>query len=292
MLKQINSIAVLLTCHNRKLQTLKCIKCLYYSKEAKVSSLTMDVYVTDDGSTDGTSAEVAELYPHINILKGNGSLFWAGGMRNSWQEALQKDYDAFMLLNDDTYMEECCFDQLFQAYEYSINTYGKSGVIIGSVRDPVTLEYTYGGSIVVNKWTYKLKKVIPDGTIQTCHLGCANIMLVCKSVVDQIGILSDKYIHAKADFDYTLRSNEIGIPVLVCADYCGFCEKDHSPVDLRKLSFKERVQYLKSPKGIELSGYMYYMKRFFPVRAPFVYCSLWLKTIFPSFFVWLNKLLK
>jgi GT2 family glycosyltransferase len=253
----------------------------------------MDVYLTDDGSNDGTSDEVIKHFPEVKIFRGDGNLYWTGGMRNSWQKALStKQYDGYLLLNDDTLIWKNCFDELFKAHKYSIKHYSQGGIYIASVREMDSFRHTYGGSILRNKWTFAIQDIIPDGNIKECHLGNANIMLVHESVVRKIGIFSKRYIHAKADFDYVLRANEKKIPALVCADYCGYCSRDHTIPDLTEMNFKERLNYLKSPKGVELSGYMYFMWRFFPFRAPFVYCSLWLKTLIPASTRIINRSLK
>ena len=95
---EIRTIAVLLTCYNRKDKTLACLKQLYDSKFASAIHFEMDVYLTDDGSDDGSGAAIKENFPDVIIISGNGKLFWAGGMRNSWNEALKKHYDGFLLL--------------------------------------------------------------------------------------------------------------------------------------------------------------------------------------------------
>lgn len=290
---KISTIAVILTCHNRKDKTIICLKTLFESKQASSLNFEIDVYLTDDGSTDGTSSAIRLLFPSVNILKGDGNLFWAGGMRNSWKEALRKkNYDGFLLLNDDSVMDKKCFDELFKTHEFSLNQYGTGSIYIGSLRDQDTLEHTYGGRIIINKWFYSHKDIIPTGSIRECHLGNANIMFVTRNVVEAIGIFDDRYIHAKADFDYTLRAIERQIPVLVCPDYCGYCTRDEPELNFKQMNLKERIQYLKSPKGFELSGYMYFMRRFFPWRAPFVFCSLWMRTLIPKYSEIIDKVMK
>lgn len=252
----------------------------------------MDVYLTDDASTDGTENEVRKRFPDVIIIKGNGRLFWSGGTRKSWEEAMRKGiYHWYLLLNDDTLINGSCFDVLFKTHEYAIRKYNTGGIYVGSVVDPVTLKQTYGGRIITNKWTFECSLIIPDGVIKQCHLGNANIMLVHKCVVDAIGILSRKYTHGKSDWDYTLRAARNGIPVLVCPDFCGFCDNDKIQPDLKKMSLKERIQYLVDPKGIEIRGYMYFMWKFFPMRAPFVFLNLLMKTMIPGSSDLVNKLL-
>jgi GT2 family glycosyltransferase len=56
----------------------------------------------DDGSTDDTATAVSQRFPQVKILQGTGSLFWNGGMRIAFAQALQHDYDYYLWLNDDT----------------------------------------------------------------------------------------------------------------------------------------------------------------------------------------------
>ncbi|MBN1187160.1 MAG: glycosyltransferase family 2 protein [Bacteroidales bacterium] len=290
--RKIGNIAVLITCYNRKEKTLECLNHLYKARSEYSSNLIMDVYLTDDASTDGTENEVRKRFPDVNIIKGNGRLFWSGGTIKSWEEALSKEiYNGYLLLNDDTVVNGSCFNILFKTHEYAIRKYNRGAIYVGSVFDPVTLKQTYGGRIITNKWTFKCNLLIPDGEIKECHLGNANIMLVHKSVVEDIGILSRIYTHGKSDWDYTLRASRHGIPVLACPDFCGFCKNDKIQPDLKKMSLKERIQHLKDPKGIEIWGYMYFMWRFFPLRAPFVFLNLLIKTMIPGSSDLVNKLL-
>jgi GT2 family glycosyltransferase len=289
----INRIAVILTCFNRKDKTVRCIEYLYKSRNSCSKKIELDVFLTDDGSTDGSALTIKEKFPNVNIFFGNGNLFWAGGMRNSWKEALKcNNYQAYLLLNDDSFMEINCLDELIKCHEYSIENHGTGGIYIGSLKDPQTEQFTYGGRIIKNKWTISTQIIIPNGTIQNCQLGNANIMLVHEMVIKKISIFSDRYIHGKADYDYTLRASNKKLPVLVCSSYCGYCTIDHKIIDLSKMTFRERFHHLVTPLGIEISGYMYFMWKFFPWRVPFVFVSLCLKTVFPSISNFIDRIMR
>ncbi|MHC5831198.1 MAG: glycosyltransferase family 2 protein, partial [Nostoc sp.] len=75
-------LAVIMTCFNRRETTLICLRAL--AQQTK----SFDVYLTDDGSSDGTSKAVKVFYPQVQILQGNGNLFWVGGMRLAFAEAM------------------------------------------------------------------------------------------------------------------------------------------------------------------------------------------------------------
>ena len=74
-------IAVLLTVHNRKECTEKALSHLFQSKMP--NDVTLDVYLTDDGCTDGTAEMIQQEYPSVRVVKGDGNLYWNRGVERS-----------------------------------------------------------------------------------------------------------------------------------------------------------------------------------------------------------------
>jgi len=286
----IQRIAVLLTCHNRKGKTISCLYNLFSAYKTVQNYFDIKVYLTDDGSVDNTSEEVKKLFPFITVLKGTGNMFWAGGMRNSWKEALKCNYDAYLLLNDDTNVSYNLFDELKICHEYSLINYNSSGIYIGSTHDGEN-NYTYGGSVVTNKFLNTYQRLVPSGKIEECDLGNGNLMLVTKDVVKKIGIFSENYTHGIVDYDYTLTARKNNIPVLVTANYCGICSNDNPSHYNKfiKLSFKDRKEYLFHPTGLAFSDQVKFMKKFYPYRLPFVYVVALVKLLYPKVYILLNK---
>jgi glycosyltransferase involved in cell wall biosynthesis len=62
-------IAALITCHNRKAKTLACLSSLYNCTMPE--NYAFDVFLVDDGCTDGTADIIREKFPQINIIQGN-----------------------------------------------------------------------------------------------------------------------------------------------------------------------------------------------------------------------------
>ena len=277
-------IAILLTCHNRKDKTLKALAALQKAKESYSNPIRLSIYLTDDGSTDGTAKAIQQYFPNVIILHGDGNLFWAGGMINSWKEAHKNNHDGYLLLNDDTDLLDNVFNELYEAHQHSIEKFKMGGVYIGSTKDPNTHELSYGGAVLTNKFLYEFTILEPNGSFQECDLGNANIMYVDSTVVDQVGILSEGYVHGVADYDYTLKCKKNKIPVLVTKNYCGICERDNKGLyhNFHLKSFKERLNHLYSPTGIAFSSRLLFMKRFFPVRYPIFYVVGWFKVFFPK----------
>ena len=68
-------IAVIMTCHNRRETTVRCLRHFGRSRAGRLR-----LFVTDDGSTDGTSEAIRAIWPEATIIHGTGTLFWAAGM--------------------------------------------------------------------------------------------------------------------------------------------------------------------------------------------------------------------
>ncbi|MFS4418798.1 glycosyltransferase family 2 protein [Maribacter sp. 2307ULW6-5] len=286
-------IAVLLTCFNRREKTLKALSHLFAAQEKEKDQIALNVYLTDDGCSDGTAEAVAKMYPETKILQGTGDLYWAGGMRNSWQEALKGDHDAYLLLNDDTNMFANTFTDFLSTHKYCLKEFKKGGIYCGATLDGETQNYSYGGHVFTNKFLARYIKVVPNGVNpQSCELGNANIMWVSKNVVDTIGILSDEFVHGLADFDYTLMAKKKNLPVLLAPHYLGNCSNDHTNpyIKFPSLSFKERLKMLYSPLSLDFKSNLAYNRRNFPLRLPIVFLVGYLKVLFPSLYVKRHKL--
>ncbi len=271
-----------MTCHNRKEKTLKCLEKVHQQKLPE--KVTIDVYLTDDNSTDGTGNAVRDRFPTVSIFTGNGSLFWAGGMRNSWKMAVksQVGYDYFLLLNDDTYLFETTIQELIRSNLHVFERDKISNITIGTTVDEKTGTLTYGGFRLETKNRLKHKLVASADKEEECDLGCANIMFVPKAIVDEIGILHENFIHGIADFDYTLRAKKSGFKVWVAPGKLGSCPYDHgNSWKSSDTSLSDRIKHLYSPKGLQYREFLFFLKSHFPLDLPGTIIKFWVKTLFP-----------
>lgn len=291
-------IAVLLTCHNRQAKTYKCLQSLkdalsVYNKNTK-EQVEIEVYLTDDGCTDGTAEAAREIFPNENvlhILQGDGNLFWAGGMRFCWREAMKRhdEWDYYLLINDDTEMMSNLFDELLGAQKYTVEQFGQEGLISGitcAKEDPTQL--TYGGSIWKNRFLATRVLLKPSGQPQSCDLTNANILLVPNKVVNRLGIFYEGFRHGNADYDYSNNARKAGIPIVLTAHFCGRCDRDHLDIRERSnmlisMSLKQRKRYFNNPLHSS-DDYLLLIKRISPIRYPFVWLGRALNLYFPTFY--------
>lgn len=290
-------IAVLLTCFNRKEKTLSCLKSLFraldiYNNKSE-NKIELVVYLTDDGCTDGTADAIRNNFSDkdITILQGTGNLFWAGGMRFAWNEALKKhnEWDFYLLLNDDTDLLDNLFDELMNTHQYCLENYKKSGIYSGITSSKSDHnKITYGGDVWKNKLLGTTIRLKPIGMPQLCDMTNANILLVPKNVVDKVGIFWNGYRHIGADQDYSIQCNKHKIPTYITSKVCGYCENDHiRAVDeknkILNMTLKERKEYFNNPIHSS-SDRIKFKKRNTPLRYPLVILGRFLNLYFPKIY--------
>jgi len=272
-------IAAMACCYNRIKKTEAFLNTL--TTQYVPDGYQMDIFMLDDQSPDGTGMLIRENYPQVNLIEGSGSLFWAGGMRMLWTHVAKvAQYDFYLLLNDDVRLFDNAIADLISAYKKAPN---KDSIIIGSVLNPDHTKITYGGRRLIGKYNTDGILLKPDDAeLQECDLGNANIMMVDSGTFDKIGVLSDRYMHSFADFDYTLNAKRHGSKVWVAPKYLGSCDYDHGKPWSSSKSLKKRIEYMRSPKGLESRSYLRYIRKFFPYYYPEAFLKIWLKTLIPS----------
>jgi len=211
---KVTRIAVLLTCYNRRDTTLTCLEALM--NQTAVDDVQFQVYLVDDGCTDGTGDAVRKHFPHVNIIQGNGKLFWNGGMRLAWSEAMKGNYDFYLWLNEDTYLFPHAVKVLLDTWRLIKRQYGRDGIIAGSVKEPESGEQTYGGIINKSRWRLKFVRVTPSDKTQKCDTMNGNIVPIPHNIAHAAGTLSPEYTPGIADYRKGLSIRDPALPVREC----------------------------------------------------------------------------
>lgn len=255
------SVAILVTCHNRKEKTLSSLRSLAdafdaFNRSGASTHVTGKLFLVDDGCTDHTADAVREQFAgrNLDIILGDGQLYWAGGMRLAWTAALadSSSWDFFLLINDDTVFETSAIAELLSAHAEALKTYGKGGVYAGIISSFDRKSITYGGKVYTSRLIGKSVSLQPTGHPQPCHLTNANLLLVSREVVSRVGILPGCYRHSCADWAYGIEAGRAGFPVLVTGGVCGYCDNDHDTQfqvreKLKHMSIGGRIRYFSSP---------------------------------------------
>lgn len=235
------TIAALLAVHNRKAKTVACLRTLFTTTKG------VEVYLTDDASTDGTAEAVAAGFPNVHIIHGDGNLYWCRGMHAAWQEAIKGNYDYYLWLNDDIELYDGFLEELMECSRLA-----DGGVAVGLVEDINNKgKIIYGGSL-------NEQKAQPTGEIQDVTGINGNVVLVPAAVVRKIGIIDPRFHHAGGDTDYGFTAEEHGLRVVCtrCAVAAGYANTINRA---RKwgVSCRERLAYIYSPLAVSPAQMLY-----------------------------------
>jgi GT2 family glycosyltransferase len=277
-------IAVLLTCHNRREKTITCIKALFNS--ILPEECVLDIFLVDDGSTDGTTEAVKDTFPIVNIIKGSGSLFWNQGMRLAWKTAAQKrEYDFYLWLNDDTILTEFALIELLECYNEAFKTDKRPAIIVGECQSyQNSNEFSYGGRTDNGP-------VIPNGKLLPCKYINGNVVLVPKTIYNKLGNLSSDYSHGMGDFDYGLRANQKGFISYTTKKYIATCPPNPGIPEWCNPSvpLSKRFNSLYSPKGLNIKEYIIFRKKFWGWRWIIFALKAYSKTLMPLYYSKISK---
>jgi GT2 family glycosyltransferase len=253
VIKQAASIAVLLSCHNRREKTSASLRSLRNQAHLTESGIQVLVYLVDDGCTDGTVDAALRIWPEATIIPGDGNLYWCGGMRKAWANAASSDPDYYLLLNDDTVLYPKALCNLL-----AICASPETPVIaVGAICDPATGQWVYGG----NQSDYPFVHGADDP--RPCRTMNANCTLVPRAVYRKIGMFYHAYHHAMGDTDYGLEAGRHGIPTYESTLFIGECEPNPKAGSWRDTALPriERWRKLASVKGLPPNDWFYYCKR-------------------------------
>jgi len=279
MVKKNIKIAVLLTCHNRVNQTLSCLTALYQNKLP--CGCKLDVHLVDDGSEDGTGIKVKTTYPEINLIMGDGNLYWNGGMRLAFLYAMRQKYDYYLWLNDDTILYP---DAMKIILKNSFSFPEKERIrtiLVGSTLDPRSHRQSYGGLKKGGLFTpLNFKKIEPSDMLKRCDSMNGNCVLIPQYVASLVGNLSSEFTHSMGDIDYGLRATKKRIFCRLSTGYAGVCAQNAKPRWSRgDISLNKRWIEICSPKGVPPREWLIFTRRHAPFLWPLYMIRLYLRRL-------------
>jgi GT2 family glycosyltransferase len=178
---------------------------------------SVDVFLVDDNSCDGTADAVLNLFPQVHLIAGSGDLYWNRGMYLAWNHARLGNYSYFLWLNDDVVLYE---DSLIQLLACS-NACEHKSIISGIIESHDGKEVLYGG-------TDSAKVLLtPNGSMQPITNMSGNVVLVPAAVFEELGNLDPRFHHDLGDVDYGLRAQARKIKVLTSLFAVGSCDSNN-----------------------------------------------------------------
>lgn len=244
-------IAVLITCHNRRESTLRAIAAL---QRSAYGLALLKFYITDDGSTDGTTAALEQALSNAVILPGDGSLFWAGGMAKADLCSEGSQYDYLLWLNDDTIVDVDAISSLLGTSHAN-----PRAIVVGCIRDPNTQQPHYGVLRRNGRHPARLKGLPASEQVQEGDTFEGNLVLIPRSVRELVGAIDGEYPHAYADCDYGYRAQRLGVKILQAPHTLAVCPANDSVQLVR--GPRNTLRALESPKGLPWKAEKRFLQR-------------------------------
>lgn len=228
--------------HNRKDLTLFCLRSI---ARLNREGLEIHTIIVDDGSTDGTSEAIRRDFPEVEVIAGDGNLWFTEGTNVGIRAALKYDPDYILMINDDQIFDEDSVKYLVETAE----RYPRS--VVGSLLllwdTPHKLfqvapkwETLSGGW---RHWYHQTVWTLPQKPWQV-ELIVGNCLLVPAQAVLEEGELDSKRYPNFGDAEYTPRLRKKGWKLLIDPRARVFCQPNNIPAQVKKMSVKEKFDAL------------------------------------------------
>jgi GT2 family glycosyltransferase len=211
-------IYVVVPVFNRKSLTQRFLCCMREQQFAN-----FQIIVVDDGSSDGTGDLIADEFPEVHLLRGNGNLWWTGatnlGIRHAMASASADD--AILVVNDDLEVNSDYLDKLYHVWKSMPRTL--IGSVVVDIRKP---DLIVDGGAIINWWTAKATKLNSQRRLADFaaghHLEVSSLTgwgtLIPIQVFRDIGLYNDRHFQQCGDTELPVRAMNTGYRLIVSYD--------------------------------------------------------------------------
>ena len=245
-------VAVVFPIYNGLSFTKVCLDSLIDSK-FEDSKIQLSIVVTDDGSTDGSFEWIKSHYPQVHVLKGNGNLWWTGGINKAIEYAIEKlETDYIIWWNNDIVADKDYFTNLAHILNSNdTNTIVGSKIYMKYDKNRLWSMGGYFDPYVGDKGMIGSGE--PDGEDFNQVLSVDWLpgmgTITHKSIYNEIGFLDESvFPQYHGDSDYTYSAKLKGYKIIVYPNLKIYNDLSHSGLKHQD-SFFKLVQSLFSLKS-------------------------------------------
>ena len=240
-MKPIN-IAVVAPIHNRKEETLRCLASLFQTDR---TGINLRIIIVDDGSTDGSAETIRTRFPSIELVPGDGTLWYTAGTNRGITTALSYEPKYVLAINDDSIFDENCIRALVDCAE--ANKRAVVGAVLLDRERPHKVfqvapqwKFWQGG---MQHWHNQTIWSLPAKAWEV-ELIVGNCVLYPTEAIREVGLMDEKNLPQYGDAEYTPRMRRKGWKLLVDPKARVFCKPNDYPSGFRHLSFRKKIAEL------------------------------------------------
>jgi GT2 family glycosyltransferase len=232
-------VAVVAPVHNRKELTLVCLRSL---SRADIDGIDLQIVIVDDGSTDGTSEAIGAGFPHVEIVRAHGDLWFTEGTNVGIRKALESDPKYILMMNDDQVFDMDFLKYLVETAE--TNPRSVVGPLLLLWDQPHKLLQvapvwnTWRGGW--QHWYQQTVWTVPKRPWEV-DIIVGNCVLVPASAIKECGLMNSTRYPNFGDAEYTPRLKRAGWKLLIDPRSRVFCQPNNIPPRVRSKGFRSLV---------------------------------------------------
>ncbi len=177
----------------------------------------IETICVDNGSTDGSEAEVARRFPEVELIRTGSNLGFAGGNNVGIRRALERGADWVLLLNNDA----VAGDGLAEALAHAAAARPDAGLLACAIYDGLEGDaLQYAGASFNAFLGYSGRVERNPGALRLRDVGRADgaAMAVSRVAVERAGLLDESLFAYVEDVEWSLRIRGAGLAVVVVPD--------------------------------------------------------------------------
>ena len=215
-------LSIIIVSYNVKSYLRQCLKSIFTSKGLS----KLEVIIIDNHSFDGSCHFLRSKYPNIKLIENQKNLGFSVAVNQGIHEA-KGEYVCF--LNPDTLIQDDTFSVLIS----HIEAYPQVGCIGPKILNPdgtlqKSCKRSFPTPVVALPKVLGLNRLFPKskwfGRYNLTHLNenethevdaiSGSFMLFPKKVIDQVGLMDERFFMFGEDLDYAYRVHQLGLKVV------------------------------------------------------------------------------
>lgn len=246
-------VEIVAAVHNRREITLQCLKSL-----SRINKTGLDVHIVivDDGSTDGTSEAISKNFPEVEIVTGDGNLWFTAGTNRGIEAALKHNPDYILTINDDAVFDSEFLRWMVEtARKYPRSVIGGLLLLWDTPHKVFQVapkwDFWAGG---YRHWVKQTVWTVPDKPWEV-ELIVGNCVLFPAQVFRECGLMNEKKFPHYGDAEFTPRLRRKGWKLLIEPRARVFCQPNNTPPSVRRMPLRKKFWTLFGDRGNGSSFY-------------------------------------